>query len=242
MSQNSPLYTTHTKADVIALTETWFTSDDAAAKVECTPPGYVLLDHPRVGRAGGGTALLCRDNIRFSKEAAGEMSSFEFSEWIVTTADFRLRLAIIYRPPYSAAHPVTTGVFFTEFADYLESIILSSEPLLITGDFNIHVDIADDCDSMKLIELLVSLALRQHVDTPTHLHGHTLDLIITRNSDSFISSPPTSDYYFSAVFCSLKSAKPPLSAKEVSYRKLKSINIQASRMISRRLISVKICH
>ena len=28
---------------------------------------------------------------------------------------------------YSPNHPVTTGVFFEEFSDYLESIILSSE-------------------------------------------------------------------------------------------------------------------
>ena len=29
---------------------------------------------------------------------------------------------------YSPNHPVTNGVFFEEFSDYLESIILSSEP------------------------------------------------------------------------------------------------------------------
>ena len=58
----------------------------------------------------------------------------------------------MYRPPYSLTHPVTTGVFFMEFAEYLESVILSSVPLLITGDFNIHaVDVADDRDSIKLL-------------------------------------------------------------------------------------------
>ena len=31
------------------------------------------------------------------------------------------------------------GLEIDEFSDCLESIILSSEPLLITGDFNIHV-------------------------------------------------------------------------------------------------------
>ena len=78
-----------------------------------------------------------------------------------------------------------------EFAEYLESVILSSVPLLITGDFNIHaVDVADDRDSIKLLELLESMALEQHVNPPTHEFGHSLDLIITRSSDSIISSPP----------------------------------------------------
>ena len=148
----------------------------------------------------------------------------------MTTSDLKLRLAIIYRPLYSLTHPVTTDVFFIEFADNLESVILSSEPLVITGDFNIHVDVVDDRDSIKLLKLLESMALKQHVNTPTHEFGHTLYLIITHSSDSIISSPPKSDHFLSdhsAMLCGLKMVKPPLSVKEVSNRKLKSINIQA---------------
>ena len=32
----------------------------------------------------------------------------------------------------------------TEFAAYLESVVLCAETLLICGDFNIHVDVYDD--------------------------------------------------------------------------------------------------
>ena len=130
---------------------------------------------------------MCRENISFIKEAGGEKTSFEFSKWIVTTSYLRLCLVIIYRPPYSAAHPVSTDVLFTKFSNYLESIIRSSEPLLITGDFNIHVNISDDRDGIKLLDLLESMALEQHVSTPTHQHGHTLDLIIICSTDIIIS-------------------------------------------------------
>ena len=70
-------------ADIFAITETWFTWSDSAHRAEVTPPGYKLYDHARTGRSGGGTALLCRDNIKVTKIAAGERKSFEFSEWII---------------------------------------------------------------------------------------------------------------------------------------------------------------
>jgi exonuclease III len=193
--------------DLIVVTETWLTSSDSAVKVECTPPGYILRDNPRIGRIGGGTALLCRENIAISKVAAGEKSSFEFSEWIITsTPNKRLRVTIVYRPPYSVNHPVTTSVFLNEFAAYLETVILSPEALLITGDFNIHVDSSTDQDATKFLDLLDSMALTQHVHFPTHEKGHTLDLIITRRTDSLIANLPQAERFISdhcAVLCQL---------------------------------------
>ena len=104
------------------------------------------------------------------KVDAGERASFEFSEWIVTSPSLNnLILVSIYRPQYSDEHRVTTNAFFTEFSNYLESILLSKEQLLITGDFNIHVDIVDDPDSLKLLDLLVfgntSTSLPMFTDT-----------------------------------------------------------------------------
>ena len=88
-------------------------------------------------------------------------------------------------------HPVTTGVFFDEFSDYLESIILSSELLLITGDFNIHVNVVGDPHKLKLPELLETMGLQQHVITPTHESGNTLDLIITRQCEDLVKETST---------------------------------------------------
>ena len=94
-----------------------------------------------------------------------------------------MRLVIIYRPPYSEEHRVSTSVFLTEFTEYLETLLLCKEQLLITGDFNIHVDDPHDSDGQKFLELLEGLGLEQHVDQPTHRDGHTLHLTITRLSE-----------------------------------------------------------
>jgi len=74
---------------------------------------------------------------------------------------------IIYRIPYSIKHPITTSTFFEEFTGYLESVIMSSE-LLLTGDFNIHVDDPLDTDCVRFLGLLESIGLQLHVDVPTH--------------------------------------------------------------------------
>ena len=129
------------KADLYAITETWLTEKDAAVRAELALDGYNFVDHPRVGRCGGGTGLIYRDTLRVQKVEAGEKESFEFSELVVSTVSHKLRLFIIYRPPYSDEHRVPTSVFFREFSDYLETVRLSREPILLTGDYNIHVDV-----------------------------------------------------------------------------------------------------
>ena len=67
------------KPDIVnvAVTETWFKEIDSAAKIEATPAGYKLLDHPRPGRTGDGTAIVLRDTFYISKSAAEVLNSFE---------------------------------------------------------------------------------------------------------------------------------------------------------------------
>ena len=126
----------------------------------------------RTGRSGGGTALIVRGSLHVKKVDAGEKTSFEFLDWIVDCGSRKLRILIIYRILYSPDHPVSTGAFFDEFTAYLKFVVMSSEPLLITVDSNIHVDVCGDSDCARLLEKLESMGLEQHVDKPTHVLGH----------------------------------------------------------------------
>ena len=140
----------------------------------------------------------------------------------------RLRVVIVYRPTYSAEHAVTTSVFFHKFSVYLESLVMCNELLLICGVSNIHMDVPSAADTIRLKDLLNSMGLVQHVKRPTHIHGHTLDLIITRQADDIVDGEPLPERYFSdhaAVICKLSVAKPPLRINHVEYWKLKSIDI-----------------
>lgn len=159
-------------------------------------------------------------NVKFYKYNAEVKTSFEFSEWkVILPSDINLRIVIVHRAPYSEDHKVTSSTFFEEFSDYLDSIVLCNERLVITGGFNFHVNIPADRDAIKLLDILVSYCLEQHVVGPTHIDGHTLDLTITRRSDYVVCNTPRIDRYLSdhaAVLCSLRASKPILSAKNVS--------------------------
>jgi len=69
-------------------------------------------------------------------------------------------------------HPVTTSTFIADFAEYLETLILSTEPLVSTSDFNVHVDDSTNPDATTLLDLLDSMGLCQHVTQPTDELGH----------------------------------------------------------------------
>ena len=178
--------------------------------------------------------MLLNEAIDVRKVDSGERRSFEFGEWILKHGSSKLRVIVIYRIPYSAAHPVSTSVFLDEFPAYLESVVMSPEPLLITGDFNIHVDVPNDKGAARFLELLTSMGLEQHVDKPTHFSGHTLDLIITRCSDSLLFAKPIADYLFSdhtTVLCDLGLGKPPPKARQVSNRKIKDIDREKLQVV-----------
>ena len=222
----------HEDIDICAITESWFKTKDTVARAECTPPGYIIKNHSRSGRAGGGIALIYKSTLSLIKVAAGEKTSFQFAEYTIfsdlrSRAD-KIKLLVIYRPPYSTAHRVTVATFLDEFANYLEPIILSPEPLVITGDTNIHVDDPDDPDGIKFLDFLDPYGLTQHVNTPNHRLGHTLDLIITHVSDALAKSTPTSDSYLSdhsTMLCPLALRKPVLAVKQVTFWKINAIDL-----------------
>ena len=103
-----------------------------------------------------------------SRQTSVQMGYSGFSEWRVSFNSLKAKLVVVYRSPYSEAHPITPRVFFEEFGSYLETIILSPESLILTGDYNFHVDVEDDPDARPFLDLLASMGLKQHVNVPTH--------------------------------------------------------------------------
>ena len=100
-------------------------------------------------------------------------------------------------------------MFLEEFGSYLETIILSPESLILTGDYNFHVDVEDDPDARAFLDLLASMGLKQHVNVPTHVSGHTLDLMIKREHDLVIPCVPvpTDISRTTHLFCVLLTAQ-----------------------------------
>ena len=153
----------------------------------------------------GAHGIMCRESLDVKLSDCKEFRSFEFSEWNVQVHKRTIKVVTIYRAPYSEDHPVSSHVFFDEFSSYLENTVMAPEVLLITGDFNFHIDCPSDADAKTFADLLDTFGLIQHVQVPTHSSGHTLDLIITRSTnDVTITSPLTtfalSDHSFIECF------------------------------------------
>ena len=96
----------------------------------------------------------------------------------------------------------------------------------IVGDFNIHWDVPPDNNVKRFADLLESLNIIQHVHSPTHSDGHTMDLILTPSGNHGITSTKTtlllSDHLW--VECLVDMEKPVVPRKSITYRKYKAIN------------------
>ena len=76
--------------------------------------------------------------------------------------------------------------FIKDFSTLMECFPNFTTSILVTGDFNFHVDDATDSSARNFLSLLKSADLQQIVDRPPHIHGHILDLLIMRNGDDIV--------------------------------------------------------
>ena len=188
--------------DVLALTETWhqYTADMTIKRA--VPSGYSLHDMPRVVPDvtanhinHGGLALVYRSALNLRRKTTNFVpTTFELLMCSSNTTGPSLLYVVIYRPGSSPP----SNSFFDELTNLFETIITMKSDLVIMGDFNIHVDDSSNQYGHRLLDLLDLLGLVQHVDKPTQIRGHTLDLVISRNdmpiSNLSIDPPFYSDH------------------------------------------------
>ena len=91
-------------------------------------------------------------------------------------------IACVYRPPGSCSDE-----FLDQFLNLFEYLSSVSSSFLMCGDFNIHVDTSSS-DSTKFFNCLDSCNIAQHVHSPTHLHGHILDLVLAPTEPKVVSN------------------------------------------------------
>ena len=168
---------------VVGLVETWHDDMSSPHLIACAPAGYKSVEKARVrdnelslSTNHGGVCLLYDCTLHARHVQLPHFASFEFVCSIVYRAGFNAVIVVIYRPGSQAV----TQSFFNDLSDLLERLATYSSPLIIIGDFNIHVDDACNEDATKLHDILSTYDLQQHVKSPTHRQGHTLDLFITR--------------------------------------------------------------
>ena len=220
-------FLTDQNLDLLAISETWLAPDSLPSTLNSlTPAGYSIIHQPRPVGKGGGVALIYRSFLKAIKIQLPIYTTFESLCTKFTISSSSFTLLTIYRPPNSSQ-----SVFISEMSSLLEDLVSSTSELLITGDFNIHVDIPSDPFSKSFSNLLEIFDLKQHITFPTHNHGHTLDLLVTRSNSTILSDldytiPCISDHY--AIMSSI-SVSPHQHPSRVTktIRSIRKINLEA---------------
>ena len=90
------------------------------------------------------------------------------------------------------------------------------------GDFNINMKITANPDTITFSDFLDSFNLQNHVNIPTHIAKHHLDLCITER-DSGLFQSISKGHLISGhnfIHAKLRAPKPYVSPKRILYRKL----------------------
>ena len=218
--------------DVLAITESWLadTSTPSPAIVQILKGlhNFNFNSQPRPDKRGGGICVLFKDSLTVTKNPIPAFESFELLDLTIKFNQDLIRLATVYRPP-NAGKTASPTNFLSEFSTYLELVLVTNNRLLVTGDFNIHVDNKKCLFAKNFSDIISSSGLQQHVNKQTHQSGHTLDLIISRTEDTdFVSDLNISATGFSdhsLVKLNLNLNKPSEKLNTVSCRHLKKINL-----------------
>ena len=215
----------HSEADMCAITETWLSSIDRnqATVAALQQSGYRLHHVPHPTKTGEGVAVLYRSAYGVKVEPADTYSSFEYTEVTFRHGCMNITLVGVYRPPSSG-----TEVFCDQLAQYVDQVVIKSQKLIVLGDFNFHYECINDSASTKFRGLLDSLGLTQHVSSPTHKAGHTLDMVITHANEHLVRDPSALDRLVSdhhAVLFTVPCNRPSIGKKMISFRKYKTVDL-----------------
>ena len=160
---------------------------------------------------------------KFTAISLSTFTSFEAISGKLECGQSCLIILKIYRPPGPAT------AFFSELQDILSYISTLSHNLALMGDFNLRID-SSSSDVGRLSGILDSFDLHQYVDFPTHIHGHSLDLMICSpgcNVLSVSASDLISDHFSVVANLQIPAIHSRNIPQTIKYRKLQSINMEA---------------
>ena len=184
--------------DLFCLTETWLRNEEYVSLNESTPPTHINAHVPRDSGRGGGVAAIFNSSLLINPNFKANYDSFESLSLNITNPAWKKSKQIPFVIVYRAPGPYTD--FLAEFSEFLSSLVLKTDKIIIVGDFNIHVDVENDSLCSAFISLIESIGFCQGVHEPTHRFNHTLDLVLTYGIDIedlivFAENPLLSDHY-----------------------------------------------
>ena len=208
--------------DIAFIPETWLSSESSVTTSAIREAGYEI-DHVYRGKRGGGVAIIWKSNIQVKCNVKSKSyESFQYKN-IFLYGNVKMNLVCLYR-----LQEIPESQFIRDLEDFLSIQSTKSDTLILTGDFNYHYEKTDVKCVKELADLTSSYGLDQFVIGPSHILGHTLDLVFANRCE--LDLPPIhpvnldiSDHFpilFNIPCFNVCST----STKKISYRNLKSVD------------------
>jgi len=175
--------------DVFLLVETWHHGDHAESVSfqRLRTDGYQVVDRPRpcqrtdtLSTNNGGVAVVAAPGVRLSTLTLWCLS-------MQRRSSCSLRVSPPVHLPSSCSSSTEPGSqtitvqFFAELADVLDRVVAFTDPVIVTGDFNVRLDRADDPAAQQMTDLLATYGFVCRVSELTHGRGCLLDVVATRS-------------------------------------------------------------
>ena len=169
--------------------------------------------------------------VKYGDASTSEYFSFEYSFVTITLhSKRRLVLLCVYRK-----QEVSFLVFQEEFTTFMDKALNQGEVLLVVGDFNVWMEVANDPDTIRLGTLMNACGLTQVVHEPTHREGHTLDHIYVNEYQMEIEHSVipetlglTTDHF--PLTIKIPSPKVHEETRLISFRRLKDIDLDKFKL------------
>lgn len=170
--------------DCLFITETWLKSWCNPDIVCALPTDYLIHRQDRPEQRGGGLASIYRSSLKYSVFEISDLRGAESIGFCFQLEDsFAFSGALVYRPPGP------NNIFLESLGDIVSTLALKFANFTLLGDFKIHLDIQSDLGATQFRETMATLGLKQHILTPTHNAGHTLDGICSNLTTLTVKDP-----------------------------------------------------
>ena len=169
--------------------------------------------------------------MKIIKTDVYKSDSFENMQIKFNTGSHCLDLITLYRPPPNQKNKLTTSQFFEEFSTFLQDKVTGSGDLLMVGDLKFYLDKKADNTTQIFTDMLGSLGIEQHVNKPTHMSGHALDVIMCRDTDNLVQEVQVGDMITDhhLLLCNVHHPKPHLQKTKKITRAFRSIDLPSFR-------------
>ena len=139
---------------------------------------------------------------------------------------------------YIDHHQLVLHNLFRTVSVISENFHLTTYNLVIIGDFNINLNTS--CSNSKSFHSLIeSFDLNQKVSFPTHVHRHTLNLLLIKSNNDSISYAHTSDAFSSSFTLNLTTPRSQTNATVIfcKYHGIDKENMKTDLLASEFLTS-----